>query len=633
MTTVPVKAGEKRTGNPQNENYATGEYRFREKARQTEKEAFSAENVLKILLRQKLISQLQAKDIVKRKDFLKAQLEKRKKAFTSGERLKTSVSIVDVISSLNLKRMDGSQDNLDEEVIYRALSKEWGIEYRTIDPLKLDLNLVTTTIPRSFAMKHLILPVSINNGELTIATSNPFNPEILDDIERVTHMRVIPVVSAKSEIIKIINEFFGFKQSIAQAELMFGGPAVDLGNLEQYVRMGAADELRYTDQHIVTAVNHLFTYAFDQRASDIHIEPKRDVCIVRLRIDGVLHTVYKLPKNVHSAIVSRIKGLSRLDMAEKRRPQDGRVKTNKGEQEVEIRVSTIPVAFGEKVVMRIMDPDILFQDLENLGFSGQDLMRYNQCIRMPHGILLVCGPTGSGKSTTLYSTLRELSTPEINITTVEDPIEMIHEDFNQIAVQPAINVTFSSILRNILRQDPDIIMIGEMRDLETAQNAVQAALTGHLVLSTLHTNDAPSSITRLIDLGVQSFLIQSTLVGILGQRLVRRICKRCISPFVIETDELRARGLDIPKKGKLRLFQGKGCEKCRRTGYFGRTGIFEVLPYSEQIKKHTSSLVELETIRNIARKEGMVSMRDNAIKKLLAGETTYQEVLRVTWEQ
>jgi len=385
------------------------------------------------------------------------------------------------------------------------------------------------------------------------------------------------------------------------------------------------------DQHIVNAVNHLLVYAFDQRASDIHIEPKRDITLVRMRIDGMLHSVYKLPKKVHNAIISRIKALSRLDMAEKRRPQDGRIKTDKGGVEVEIRISMIPVAFGEKVVMRIMDPDILFQDLEKLGYTQSDLARYNDFVSMPHGIVLVCGPTGSGKSTTLYSTLRGLSTPEINITTVDDPIEMVNEEFNQIAVQPAVGITFSTILRNILRQDPDIIMIGEMRDLDTAENAVQASMTGHLVLSTLHTSDAPSSIVRLLDLGVQHFLIQATLIGVMSQRLVRTICKNCLESFTMEAAELRNLGIETGDMGLVELKRGKGCIQCRGTGYRGRSGIFEVLPFTESIKRIVTPKTDVEMLRAKAREEGMVTLRENAVIKLLEGKTTYEEVLRVTW--
>jgi general secretion pathway protein E len=594
----------------------------------------SVQNVCRTLLKKGLITSGQAEQILKKKDAMEARLKKQKNhKQASGTRSVNPVTSVDIIAALNLECAGDDSRVLDEELIFQTLADEWEIPFKKIDPLKLDLNLVTTTIPRSFAMKHLVLPVAIKDGCLTVATPNPFNVEVIEDIARAGQLKVKVVVTSKSDIIKLINEFFGFKRSIAAAEHQFAGPSVDLGNLEQYVRLKSADELPSTDQHVVNAVNYLFTYAFDQRASDVHIEPKRDVSLIRMRIDGVLHTVHQLPKNVHSAIVSRIKNLSRLDMAEKRRPQDGRIKTDKGGVEVEMRVSTIPVAFGEKVVMRIMDPDVLFQDLEKLGFTSTDLIRYNKFINMPHGIVLVCGPTGSGKSTTLYSTLKDLYTPEINITTIEDPIEMVCEEFNQIAVQPAIGIAFATILRNILRQDPDIIMIGEMRDLETAENAVQAALTGHLVLSTLHTNDAPSSITRLLDLGVPPFLIQSTLVGIMAQRLVRKICNHCMESFDVETAELRTMGLNVEKNGRITLYRGRGCQKCRGTGYHGRTGIFEVVPYSESLKKMTNASIDIETIRDQAKAEGMISLRGNALKKLLTGKTTYQEVLRVTWEQ
>ncbi|MFO7737492.1 MAG: GspE/PulE family protein [Desulfatiglandaceae bacterium] len=600
-------------------------------------DAFSAKAVCKSLFKKRLISVDQGREILQKQDGIRRKLEKTqvigRGTRSSTSRFNNPVTIVDVIVSLDLERADDPARPLDEEIIYQVLAQEWNIPYKKIDPLQLDLNLVTDTIPRSFAMKHLVLPIAVEDGCMSVATPDPFNVEAMEDISRVCHMKVKPVVSTKSDIVKLMNEFFGFKRSIAAAENQFAGPSVDLGNLEQYVRLKSADELPSTDQHIVNAVNHLLTYAFDQRASDVHIEPKREVSVVRMRIDGVLHPVYRLPKNVHSAILSRIKNLSRLDMAEKRRPQDGRIKTDKGEAEAEIRVSTIPVAFGEKVVMRIMDPDILFQDHEALGFTSADLIRYQQFISMPHGIVLVCGPTGSGKSTTLYSTLRYLSSPEINITTIEDPIEMVHEDFNQIAVQPVLGVTFGSILRNILRQDPDIIMIGEMRDLETAQNAIQAALTGHLVLSTLHTNDAPSAITRLLDLGIPAFLIQSTLIGIVSQRLARKICPHCKESFELDSIELSNLGLKLSKPGPVKLYRGKGCLKCRGTGYLGRNGIFEVLPITESIKKITTTETDLEVLRAQAKKEGMATLRENATKKLLGGETTYEEVLRVTWEQ
>ena len=594
----------------------------------------SEEYVLKVLQKLRLISEDQKKEIFNKKRNVKRKLEKLRavRQASSRGRIINPVTIVDVITNMELERADDSYTILDEETIYQALSKAWKIPYKKIDPLKLDLNLVTTTIPQGFAMKHIVLPIAIKNGFLTVATPNPFNEEAMRDIAQASQLKVKAVVSTKTDIIKLINEFFGFKRSIVAAENQFTGPSVDLGNLEQYVRLKADDELPSTDQHIVNAVDHLLSYAFDQRASDVHIEPKRDKSVVRLRIDGILHVIYELPKNVHNAIISRIKTIARLDMAEKRRPQDGRIKMEKGGVEAEIRVSSIPVAFGEKLVMRISDPDVLFQELKNLGFTSMDLIRYQQFINMPHGIVLVCGPTGSGKSTTLYSTLRELSTPDINITTVEDPIEMIHEDFNQIAVQPRVGITFGSILRNILRQDPDIIMIGEMRDLETAENAVQAALTGHLVLSTLHTNDAPSSVTRLLDLGTPSFLLQATLVGILAQRLVRKICPFCKETFDMDPQELASLGLELGKNDPLKLSMGKGCMKCRGTGYLGRSGVYEVLPVTESIKKMITEESNVEAMREMAKKEGMITLRENAIKKLMQGDTTYQEVLRVTWK-
>ncbi|MBI9086840.1 MAG: type II/IV secretion system protein [Desulfobacterales bacterium] len=597
---------------------------------------FSPKAVCQTLMKKGLISRDQAKEILGKKETVRSKLEnarkKRADVFTDAGGLADTITIVDVIAAMDMTRADKAVGPLDEDLIFQALADKWDVPYKKIDPLKLDLNVVTTTIPKTFARKHLVLPISVADGVLTIATPNPFNGEVMEDIGRVTNLKLAVVVSSKTDIIKLIDEFFGFKRSIAAAEDMFAGPTVDLGNLEQYVKLKSADELVATDQHIVNAVNHILLYAFDQKASDIHIEPKRDLSMVRMRIDGVLHTIHRLPKKVHNPIISRIKTLSRLDMAEKRRPQDGRIKTEKGGVEVEIRISTMPVAFGEKVVMRIMDPDILFQDLSGLGFSPEDLARYNRFVGMPHGITLVCGPTGSGKSTTLYSTLRKLSSPEINVVTIEDPIEMVHEDFNQIGVQPAAGVTFATILRTILRQDPDIIMVGEIRDLETARNAVQAALTGHLVLSTLHTNDAPSAIIRLLDLGVQSFLIQAALVGILGQRLVRKTCKYCSAPVSMDAEELNRLGLETGLSGSVPLQEGLGCVRCRKTGYSGRTGVYEVLPYTETIRALTTSDADTEALRIQARTEGMHTLRESAVAKMLDGNTTVKEVLRVTWE-
>jgi len=406
---------------------------------------------------------------------------------------------------------------------------------------------------------------------------------------------------------------------------------VDIGNLEQFVKISSAREISSSDQHIKSAVNHLFHYALDQQASDIHIEPKRDACMVRFRIDGMLHPIYKLPKVVHAAITARIKSLARMDISEKRRPQDGRIKIGVGgKKEVEIRVSTVPVSFGEKTVMRILDSDVIFQDLDHLAFSHRDRQVFDSFINAPHGIVLVTGPTGSGKSTTLYSTLKKIATPEKNIVTVEDPVEMVHEEFNQISVQPLIDVTFSTILRNILRQDPDIIMIGEIRDLETAAHAVQAAMTGHLVLSTLHTNDAVSSIVRLMDMGLEPFLISSTLLGCVAQRLVRTICPGCVETFQMEQEELLKLGFPVSGSGTIELKRGKGCRQCRGTGYKGRCGVFEVFVFSEQISRMLRAGEDVNAMRKLAIREGMTTLREDAWQKVKAGITTYQEAIRVT---
>ncbi len=588
------------------------------------KEKFSPRAVLTHLVKGGYLSQDQVRHVLSLRESVEKKLA-RKGALAK-------VDMIEVLKALVMDRFDKPGEPLDEDSIYEALSSAWGFEYMKINPLKLDMETVTKTIPKHFAMKHLVLPVSVKDGELTVAMSDPFDAEVLDDLKRVSQMRIRPVITSRSDIERYINEFFGFRSSIAAAKSQYAGTGIDLGNLEQFVRLGSYGEINSSDHHIINAVNHLFSYAFDQRASDIHIEPKRDVTIIRMRIDGSLNTVYELPKTIHSALVTRIKALSRLDMAEKRRPQDGRIKTDQDGTEVEIRVSTVPVAFGEKVVMRVLHPDIMFQDLETLGFTGEDLVRYESLINRPHGIVLVCGPTGSGKSTTLYSTLRRLSGPELNITTVEDPIEMVHEAFNQIAVQPQVGITFGTILRNILRQDPDIIMLGEMRDLETAENAAQAAMTGHLVLSTLHTNDAPSAITRLMDIGIPPYIIQATLAGVVAQRLVKRVCPHCVATYEMKGSKLKGLGVDVGTDGPVTLSRGTGCLKCRGTGYLGRLAIFEILTYTDAIRNLTTQDADVAAIGRQALQEGMINLRASGIGQLLAGRTTWEELLRVTWE-
>ena len=587
--------------------------------------------LLDLLRKHHLLNAEQQEQITLQKSQQRAKLlRQQQSAPNSGILNSQQPDLIDIIVSLHFEINNAPGQELTEELIMRQVAKDQGLPFKKLDPLELDLKTVTKTIPQTFAQKHLLLPFAIKNGVLDVAIYDPQNIQVLNEIERANQIKVQPYISTKSDIRKILAEFFGFQSSISAAETNIKGPAVDLGNLEQYVNISSTTEIASSDQHIKGAVDHLFNYAFEQRASDIHIEPKRDKSVIRIRIDGILHTIYNLPKVVHPAIISRIKSLSRLDIAEKRRPQDGRIKVSHGGDEAEIRVSTVPVAFGEKAVLRILDPHILFQDLAHIGFSARDLTIYQEFITAPHGLVLVTGPTGSGKSTTLYSTLKNIATPDKNIITVEDPVEMVHEEFNQISVQSNADVSFSTILRNILRQDPDIIMIGEIRDLETARHAIQAALTGHLVFSTLHTNDAVSSIARLIDLGVQPFLIASTLLGAMAQRLVRTICSHCIEEFTIDSRELAGLGFPVSSVGPLTLKRGKGCQQCRGTGYLGRCGIFEIFPMSESIRRLTNDNATESSIKNMAIHEGMTPLLTDAWHKIMSGITTYEEAIRIS---
>ncbi len=590
--------------------------------------ALTVDTVAQLLHRRKLLSRTQLETIQQQGEMQRERLQRMHSSGRSRKLLKEGslVSPAEVISSFNLE-IPGHKKLLSEDIITETLAKATGLPYLKIDPLKLNLDTVSNHISRAFALKNQMVPVEVRNGVVIIAVCDPTATEAIDELQRTRRIKVERVLASRSDILKILGEFFGFRASVlaAESEMQQG---TDISNLEQYFQMrGPQLEEEGNDKHIIAAVDFLLQYAFDQRASDIHIEPKREKSLVRMRVDGVLHNIHEIPKNLHPSIVSRIKLLARLDLAEKRRPQDGRIKTDHKGKVVELRISTLPVAFGEKVVIRVFDPDILMQDLEKIGFEPREFQLYNSFIRQPNGIILVTGPTGSGKTTTLYSSLRALASPEVNIVTVEDPIEMVMEEFNQVGVQKAIDVTFATVLRNILRQDPDIIMIGEIRDKETAENAVQAALTGHLVLSTLHTNDAPSSITRLLELGIPYFLLASTLLGINAQRLVRTICKQCKKPRYLtaaERDYLGLEGEDIE------VWEGAGCNECRNTGYHGRTGIFEVLDVNARIKAAMSAEIDLAKLTELAREDGMSSLRESAVRKMLLGETTFDEVVSVT---
>jgi len=545
-------------------------------------------------------------------------------------RTNDDIDFVQYLSSIKIFRADKPDRILEEADILRLITMDQGWAFRRLDPLELDMDIVTNTIPASFAKRTLVIPINTTENIVEVCCYDPLIPDLFEDIERATKKKVKFFVSPQRDIKKIISEFFGFKRSIAAAEDLLKGPNFDLGNLEQMVQLATTDSI-YSDRYIQQAVDHLLQYALEQRASDIHIEPKREFSIVRFRIDGQLHQIHRIPRVVHEAICSRIKALSRLDIAEKRRPQDGRMKLSWNDEEAEVRVSSVPVAFGEKLVLRIQSAQIIFKDLSELGFHETDLKKYEAFLEKSYGIILVTGPTGSGKSTTLYSTLRRLSNPSINIVTVEDPIEMVHEEFNQIAVQPTIGITFASILRNILRQDPDVIMIGEIRDLETARYAIQAALTGHLVFSTLHTNDAVSAITRLLDIGIEPYLISSTLIGVVAQRLVRRICPRCKEKFKVEKQKLTVLDCRVKTdKDYIMLSKGRGCDFCRQTGFYGRIGIYEILTIDETIKSMIYEGAPEMSIKKTAKKLGMTTLRQDACRKLIAGITSLDEVLRVT---
>jgi general secretion pathway protein E len=519
----------------------------------------------------------------------------------------------------------------NEIQIAQALAAQAGLPYIKINPLDLDIDIVTKALSGPFARKHGLVAISKTADKITVAVHDPFAPFPADDIKRVTGLDVERVVATRTDVEAVNKGFYDLNTSLKTAEKQLTASrmgSVDLANQE--FLSAESTELDPAAAPVVRALDHILGYAFEQRASDIHFEPKRELTLVRLRIDGILHDVHLIPKIVYQAVLSRIKLLSGCNLAEKRRPQDGRIKRDQGGREVELRVSTMPTAFGEKAVLRIFDPDILLKGIDDLGLAAHDLPKLYDFIARPTGIILVTGPTGSGKTTTLYSVLKYLSKPEVNIITIEDPIEMVFEDFNQVAVRPQIDITFAGALRTVLRQDPDIIMVGEIRDTETAEHAVQAALTGHLVLSTLHTNDASSSITRLLDLGIPHFLITTTLIGILAQRLVRENCTHCVEEYAPTAEEAAVLRMAHDKLHPYRFKRGKGCLHCRQTGYIGRTGVFEVLPMTEKIRRLVSTQAGSLEIFKAGREEGMHTLREAAVEKVFRGITTITEMVRVT---
>ncbi|HSD60889.1 MAG TPA: GspE/PulE family protein [Burkholderiales bacterium] len=536
-----------------------------------------------------------------------------------------------IVADYKLRSQQPPKKLLQLETLTEWLAGWAGMPYLHIDPLKVDFSAVTNVVSNAYAARYKILPVAVTQRDVTIATAEPFVIQWSKELSQILRRDIRLVIANPQDITRYISEFYNLARSVKRAMQDKGGAAVtSIGNFEQLVELGRSGKLDANEQHVVSIVDWLWQYAFEQRASDIHLEPRRDLGIVRFRIDGVLHQVYQIPAPVMSAITSRIKLLGRMDVVEKRRPQDGRVKTMTPDgDEVELRLSTLPTAFGEKLVMRIFDPEVLVRDFRELGFSEDDAKRWDRMVNEPNGIILVTGPTGSGKTTTLYSTLRQLATPEVNVCTIEDPIEMVEPAFNQTQVQHGLGLDFAAGVRTLLRQDPDIIMVGEIRDLETAEMAIQAALTGHLVLSTLHTNDAPSAITRLLDIGVPSYLIQSTLLGILAQRLVRTLCPHCKDKAAL--DEEQWNSLVTPWKANLpaNAYRAVGCLECRMTGYRGRMGLYEMLVMSPGLRKLLTQECDLADLRDLAYKEGLKPLRISGAMKVAQGHTTIDEVVSV----
>ncbi|WP_338766185.1 GspE/PulE family protein [Massilia sp. METH4] len=519
------------------------------------------------------------------------------------------------------------------DVLTEWLARRTHLPLYRIDPLKVDFTRVADVMSASYAARFNILPVEITADTLTVATADPFSLEWEPEIAKVSRRQIRRVIANPLDIAQYTSQFFSLAKSIRDANKSTGQDLALRNNFEQLVEMGKSNrQVDANDQHVINIVDWLWQYAFEQRASDIHLEPKRDIGNIRFRIDGVLHQVYQVPAVVMIAMTARIKLLGRMDVIEKRRPQDGRIKTRTdGGQEIELRLSTLPTAFGEKLVMRIFDPEVVVKTLPELGFPPDDAARWDALTKRAHGIILVTGPTGSGKTTTLYTTLKALATSEVNVCTVEDPIEMVEPSFNQMQVQPGIDLSFADGVRALMRQDPDIIMVGEIRDLATAEMAIQAALTGHLVLSTLHTNDAPSAVMRLLELGVPHYLLEATVIGIMAQRLVRTLCTECKTPDGDLPDEIW-QGIggpwDLPKPAQ--VYRPVGCPECRQTGFRGRTGIYELLTVSAAFNELVQEETDIAALRRQAVADGMKPLRLAGAWKVIEGATTAEEVLKAT---
>jgi len=593
---------------------------------------FTLDFVAETLSKQGLLSDDARKTAAARENVQRARLLREQASRAGGRGLRRAeLSPVELLASFEFPDQLREGEQVDEDKATRAVAEAAGIPYRKIDPLKLDASLITRTLSRPFARRHAVLPLERRGGLLVVATANPFDRELVENLRALTGQEIEAVLAAPSDIHRAIAEVYGFRAQVSEAQTQLSGGTIDVGNLEQFVNLTGVEALEASSEPIIAAVEYLLHYAFEQRASDIHIEPRREESIIRMRIDGVLHPVHRIPKGVHGAIANRFKIMARLDIAY-RKPQDGRIRTARGDAEMELRVSTIPTTFGDKVVVRVLDPSVLVRDLSELGFLPEERETFERWLLRPHGLIVVTGPTGSGKTTTLYSALQALASPEVNVVTIEDPIEMVHEDFNQIAANPRTGTSFAEALRHVLRQDPDVIMVGEVRDADTATQAVQAALTGHLVLTTLHTNDAVAAIARLRDLGVPSFLIAATLTGVVAQRLVRQVCPACAEDVSLTADEVAGLGVPHPEDhaGELLARRGPGCAKCRFTGYYGRAGLFELLAVNARLRHLIADGATPEALARTARQDGLKGLRDHAVQKVAAGVTSYEEAMRAT---
>ena len=534
-----------------------------------------------------------------------------------------------IISQQEWSDQISPKKKLTLERLTEWLANRSSMTYCRIDPLKVDVTSVTSVMSSAYATRHKILPIEVNEDTVTIATSEPFVRSWEKELQHASSLKIKRVIANPVDLSRFLREFYSVSQSIRTATSENTDDIPGVTNFEQLIELGNSGRLDTNDQSVVHIVDWLLQFAFDQRASDIHLEPRREMSNIRFRIDGMMHTVYEMPTAVLTVVIARVKVLGRMDVVEKRRPQDGRIKSKTPDgNEIELRLSTMPTAFGEKMVMRIFSPDVLVKDFSGLGFSEKDTTDWDQMISQPHGIVLVTGPTGSGKTTTLYSTLKQVAKPDVNVCTVEDPIEMVLPEFNQMQVQHNIGVDFAAGIRTLLRQDPDIIMVGEIRDKETAEMATQAALTGHLVLTTLHTNDAAAAIPRLREIGIPAYLINATVIGIMAQRLVRTLCPACKEPTEVDEDLWKTLTHPWKVSGKGTFFKPVGCDECRNTGFTGRIGIYEMMILGRELRAEIKSDTDSKTIRALAIKQGMVQMRISGARKVAMGMTTIEEVMK-----